>query len=399
MSWSRLLRLLCTGSAMVCALLCCTPWIHAHPVAQGALEVRIAPGEIAIRARVSAEEVFVASTFSSAPRGDPSLSEVWKAHGEYLLKHFQLFADGQPLAGLFIAHAAPPAGSPSTAPAVYDFAFSLPPDAALPREIRLEENVLQEFSYAPGNPWTASYVVRIDQPGRAAPIDGLLLDRHQPLEFRCATAPAAQPAGSALEIGQWRLWKEYIVHGLFHILTGYDHLLFMAALVLGAKEFWDLVKVVSAFTLAHTVTLTLSVLDVVRLSSQIVEPMIAASIIFVALQNVIAPASTRGWTRLAIAFFFGLFHGLGFAGGLLHAMAGLPTLAIAAALAAFSIGVELGHQVVDLPIFGALQLVVSNRDPERGVRRRQLAERYCSALITLAGGWYLCAALGGMEAS
>ena len=101
-----------------------------------------------------------------------------------------------------------------------------------------------------------------------------------------------------------------------HILTGYDHLLFVSALVLAATGIWDLIKVVSAFTLAHTLTLTLSVFNIVTLSERIVEPMIAASIICVAVQNVFWPERSRGWTRLGIAFAFGLFHGLGFGRGL-----------------------------------------------------------------------------------
>ena len=83
---------------------------------------------------------------------------------------------------------------------------------------------------------------------------------------------------------------------------------------------WDLVKVVTAFTAAHTITLTLSVLGVVRLGEHVVEPMIAASIVFVAVQNVAWPRSSRGWGRIAVAFAFGLFHGLGFAGGLQEAI-------------------------------------------------------------------------------
>ena len=127
---------------------------------------------------------------------------------------------------------------------------------------------------------------------------------------------------------------------MMHILTGWDHLLFMSALVLAAVTFGDLVKVVTAFTLAHTITLTLSVLDIVRLSPRIVEPMIAASIVFVAVQNVFWPKRTRGWGRMAVAFGFGLFHGLGFAGGFSRRCKGLPGLAISIAIAAFSLGVE-----------------------------------------------------------
>jgi hydrogenase/urease accessory protein HupE len=179
-----------------------------------------------------------------------------------------------------------------------------------------------------------------------------------------------------------------------HILTGYDHLLFIAALVLAAVTFMDLVKVVTAFTLAHTITLTLSVLDLVRLSSRIVEPMIAASIVVVAMQNLFWPERSRGWTRYALAFAFGLFHGLGFAGGLLAAMEAMPGIAVVLAIVAFSIGVELGHSAVVAPLFAALRL--GNFFTRRDREPRQTAGwavRLGSAAIGFAGMFYLFASL------
>ena len=89
-------------------------------------------------------------------------------------------------------------------------------------------------------------------------------------------------------------WRAICRHGIAHILTGYDHLLFIAALALAVTSFWELFKIIAIFTLAHTITLTLAVFDVVRLPSQIVEPIIAASIVFVALQNVFWPGTSRG---------------------------------------------------------------------------------------------------------
>jgi hypothetical protein len=178
-----------------------------------------------------------------------------------------------------------------------------------------------------------------------------------------------------------------------HILTGYDHLLFVSALVLAAVGIWDLIKVVSAFTLAHTLTLTLSVLNIVSLSERIVEPMIAASIVFVAVQNVFWPERSRGWTRLGVAFGFGLFHGLGFAGGLRDAMAGMPGIALWAALIAFSVGVELGHQVVVIPLYGAMYAAkhVNAEMPRAALLAR--VRQVCSVGISLAGIYFLTQAV------
>ena len=186
-----------------------------------------------------------------------------------------------------------------------------------------------------------------------------------------------------------RTFADYLRHGVLHILTGYDHLLFVGALVLATLSFWEMFKVVAAFTLAHTATLALSVFDVFRLPPWIVEPAIAASIVFVALENVVRPARAHSRARLAVAFGFGLVHGLGFAGGLLDAMAGLPATGIWVALAAFSLGVEIGHQAVVLPLFGMLAL--GRRKLRVGIRAPAL--RYGSAAISVCGAYYLFVSL------
>lgn len=178
-----------------------------------------------------------------------------------------------------------------------------------------------------------------------------------------------------------------------HILGGYDHLLFMAALVLAVVSLGDLVKVVTAFTLARTLTLTLAVLDVVRVPGRIVEPMIALSIVVVALQNVFWPDRSHGRERLAIAFAFGLFHGLGFAGGLLEAMEGMPGVAVATAIAAFSLGVEIGHQMVVLPIFTARLLARRACQGSDRAHRMEVVLRFGSGAISVAGMMYFIAAL------
>jgi len=119
--------------------------------------------------------------------------------------------------------------------------------------------------------------------------------------------------------------------------------------------------------------------------------MIAASIVFVALQNVIFPEKSRGAGRLCVAFFFGLFHGLGFAGGLLSAMEGMAGVAVGLAIIAFSLGVEIGHQMIVLPIFGALK--ATRRAVPRGTEIPLRALRYGSAGIFLAGMFYLVSAI------
>jgi hypothetical protein len=150
--------------------------------------------------------------------------------------------------------------------------------------------------------------------------------------------------------------------------------------------------VISAFTLAHTITLALSVLDIVRLPGSIVEPMIAASIVVVAVQNIYWPGRSHDGSRLLVAFLFGLFHGLGFAGGLLEAMGSLRMAGAAVAIAAFSVGVELGHQLVVLPAVAGLYWLRRAHNGG-GSRPERLVQRYGSAAISLGGMIYLVAAL------
>ena len=138
--------------------------------------------------------------------------------------------------------------------------------------------------------------------------------------------------------------RTYLVLGIEHILTGVDHLLFVSGLLLLVNGTRRLLLTVSAFTLSHTVTLTLATLGFVHVPPAPVEAVIALSILFVAYEalrkkeNPSGLAQRKPWL---VAFSFGLLHGLGFAGGL--SAAGLPAAHIPLALGFFSAGVEVGH--------------------------------------------------------
>lgn len=346
----------------------------AHPVSQGALEIVVFPERVSVTATVSMEEVLVAGAYGT--RKEQSALEMMHSHGNYLLAHLRVSADGRLLDGRVVKVPEQANGRP-----IYGFEYPIP--AGMPAQVALEQDVLREFEFAPGNPWEASYVVRMRRDGGPA-LEGLLLISKQPLVLDLNRMTSG--------VDKVRMAKEYVHHGIMHILSGYDHLLFIAALALAVTTLWDLVKVISAFTLAHSITLTLSVLNIVRLSSSIVEPMIAASIVFVALQNVIVPEHSRGAGRVCVAFFFGLFHGLGFAGGLLSAMEGMAGFAVGLAILAFSAGVEIGHQMVVLPIFCALKMM-RDRMSQQSALIPERVLRYGSAGICAAGMFYLVAAL------
>ena len=140
----------------------------------------------------------------------------------------------------------------------------------------------------------------------------------------------------------------YVRHGIWHIWIGYDHILFLVSLLLPAvlagglrAALADVLKIVTAFTVAHSITLSLAALGVVALPSRWVESAIALSVLLAALNNVLPVARGRRW---AAAFLFGLVHGFGFAGVL--AELGLQPGTLAASLVGFNLGVEIGQLAI-----------------------------------------------------
>lgn len=158
----------------------------------------------------------------------------------------------------------------------------------------------------------------------------------------------------------------YLRLGIEHILTGVDHLMFVLGLLLLIGPNWRLVKAVSAFTVAHSITLALAALGFVRFPSAIIEAMVALSIVFVACELVPLPGRPETLTRKhpwLIAFTFGLLHGLAFAGAL--AEVGLPRGAEPQALLLFNIGVEIGQLLF---IGAALVAIAALRAVSRRLR-------------------------------
>ena len=143
--------------------------------------------------------------------------------------------------------------------------------------------------------------------------------------------------------------------GIEHILTGYDHLLFLLALMLRGGGLWSLLKIITAFTVAHSITLALAALDLVVLPSALVESVIALSIAYVALENLLPRyAVSRRW---AVSFLFGLMHGFGFSSVLREI--GLPKENLLLSLLNFNLGVEVGQLTVVLLVVPILMRLKS----------------------------------------
>ena len=174
----------------------------------------------------------------------------------------------------------------------------------------------------------------------------------------------------------------FIRLGVEHIWTGYDHLLFLFALLIVCRSFRSIVGIISCFTLAHSLTLALATLNVVNMPSRLVEPAIAASIVFVGAENLWRRGEEpRG--RWALTFAFGLIHGFGFASVLRDLGVGQGSEGIAMPLFTFNLGVEIGQVTIAALV---LPLVWQLRKREAFVRR---GVPVLSAVVVLAGLYWL----------
>lgn len=163
----------------------------------------------------------------------------------------------------------------------------------------------------------------------------------------------------AAEPNRWQAAREYFIIGAEHILFGWDHLLFVIALVLLVRNPWPVIKAATAFTVAHSITLVATTLGYAGLPNRPVEAVIALSIVFLAVElaKALREPARITWTRRVpwlVAFAFGLIHGFGFAGAL--ADIGLPEGEVAAALVAFNLGVEAGQLLVIATVLALLAM-------------------------------------------
>jgi hypothetical protein len=196
---------------------------------------------------------------------------------------------------------------------------------------------------------------------------------------RAATA-AATPAPSAPETQWGSVFVTFLWQGVLHILIGIDHILFVVVLLLVVRRFKQLALIVTSFTLAHSITLALGALDIVTLPSALVESVIALSIVYVAVENMILEEPRA---RYVVTFVFGLIHGFGFSSVLREV--GLPQDALVPALLAFNIGVELGQLAIVAPIF---PLVVLLR--RKSARAHRWMVWILSGLVTIvAVVWFI----------
>lgn len=221
----------------------------------------------------------------------------------------------------------------------------------------------------------------------STPGDALL--RYQSLSGEVQAArltPDSPTATIAAKPDRWQIARTYFVTGVEHILMGYDHLLFVLSLVLLLSGAWRVAATVTAFTIAHSLTLIGTTLGWISLRRAPVEAAIALSIVFLAVEIVKRdPENPRLSERVPwiIAFLFGLLHGFGFAGAL--AEIGLPRGEMPTALLTFNLGVEAGQLIIVAAAMTALALI--RRLAVQALRPVQIGAAY--AIGILASAWLI----------
>lgn len=171
-------------------------------------------------------------------------------------------------------------------------------------------------------------------------------------------------------------WLSFFVLGMNHILSGYDHLLFLFSLLIARQTFKQYAGTITAFTIAHSITLALTVIGVIHISSRIVEPAIALSICYVALDNLIRKKVSYRWV---LTFFFGMIHGMGFA-DILTEM-NIPKSELAVDLISFNVGIETVQVIIVAVMLPALALLY------RWKHSRHVAVACSAAALILGGLW------------
>ncbi|MFQ5641852.1 MAG: HupE/UreJ family protein, partial [bacterium] len=177
--------------------------------------------------------------------------------------------------------------------------------------------------------------------------------------------------------------RQFIWLGMEHIFIGYDHILFLIGLIVIGGSFMNLVKIVSSFTIAHSITLILAALQVVAIPSRVVESIIALSIVYIAVENFLIKDSDQRWLITGI---FGLMHGFGFANVLTEL--GLPTKGLVASLLSFNVGVEIGQIAIVSFIFPVVFVISKTR------WQKQLVYGLSGVILIFGLVWFLERAFG-----
>ncbi len=363
-------------AAMCLALACLLPAAQAHKPSDSYLSISVGESEVKGQWDIALRDLDFAIGLDADGNGEITWGEVRAKHGEiaaYALARLAVRSDGGDGAACRIEPGAQQIDDHT------DGAYTV-----LPLAIRCAKLPAQ---------LTIDYTLFADLDPQHR---GLLNLQALGLTRSAVLGPQAPTQSFELKaVSRWAQFIDYAREGVWHIWIGLDHILFLLSLLLPAVLLWrgqrsqrwqavetfgaafiDVFKIVTAFTLAHSITLSLATLGFVSLPSRWVESAIAASVVLAALNNVWPLVHGRRWT---VAFAFGLIHGFGFASVLIDL--GLPREALALALVGFNLGVE-GGQLAIVALFLPLAFAL---------RRTAFYRR-----AVMVGGSLLIAALAGV---
>jgi hypothetical protein len=377
--------------------------VEAHPFALSGFEAWAGERDVRVEFKLDAPSVLAALHRAHPERPTPTLAAIkddQQTVFAYLGARFHISNDGAPCAQL------PPTTlqlQPETAKVLLALRFAC--GAAL-HVLTIESTIFNEESPTPqilgsfhyqqalehyffsGGLRVANIAVRDLRQVLPA-----VVDKSRP--FAMAEPPPGAYAGETAKSGTATArdrhgggFVAFVWQGVLHILGGLDHVLFVISLVIAVRSRRELVLIVSSFTLAHSISLVLGTFDLVTASPRLVEPLIALSIIYVAVENLIRAVPPA---RPAITFGFGLVHGLGFSSALRDL--GLPARQLVAPLLGFNVGVELGQLMIVLPLL-ALIAWLRRRDATGVVPFRRIAVATNAVVALVAGVWFVQRVLG-----
>ncbi len=359
---------------LLLCLLCPARPVSAHGLNAGFARLTVTQDEVEARFSLNLADVIL--HFELDGDGDHVLSVEEKLSGiqkmdRFLQEQALVNVDGKRLAlqltaGDVVRDAA---GQESL-----EMVYSAPrPSAASMLTLSLRPDVFERFGQ------TFSMLAKVEAAGNTQQAILSIGRMEQPFSIGSGGAAGAAPVRT---FGSTFL--EFLQLGIKHIFLGYDHLMFLFALILVGGRIVELIKIVTAFTIAHSVTLALAAINIVSLPSRLVESGIALSIAYVALENLLKEKPAHRWR---LTFTFGLVHGFGFASVLKEL--GLPRQNLAASLLSFNLGVEIGQIAVVALLFPVVAWI--SRQPYQRV-----VVRAASVVILLFGlGWFIERAFGG----
>jgi hydrogenase/urease accessory protein HupE len=354
---------------------------QAHDESVSASDVRIEEQQVIWKVDVGLAGLAKVVDFPRAPAGG-ELAALDEAEifarktqiGDYLVRGLQVFLDGrETAASLGALEPRREALQPGAAPQITRVALELRFASARPiEEVRARIGIFSDLTSAHRAVLKIRWGDESTQMARLG-VSEVLLERGR------------------LNPGRWTVAGDFLRWGAHHIFIGYDHIAFLLALLLAVGRLRSLLFIITSFTVAHSLTILLAALEIVRMPPRVTEALIAASIVWVALENVVLGDRPRP-RRWLLTFAFGLVHGLGFAEVLRERLTEAPG-GVLLPVIAFNVGVELGQAVLVLLAFPLLVWLRRGAGgllrPEAAGTRSERILRLGSVPIALLGLFWL----------